>query len=525
MNTNDSTTSGKIQSIKSVFHLPLESKQNAIISFVFVQFYFICNLLSFGYWKESVEVFLFVFLYFGVWIAGLTLLLALFLKFKNRLNHKRYGFTILVVLSLPMFGIWVQSLDIRDSRLEWLMLLLFPFAIALIHRLGQFHITKSSIVIAGLCILSFLGHAQLSDAVEQSSTDFHPNFELGKIVLDRTPNIHVIKFDGLTHSDYSREFMGVRNPASDYLSELDDAIFAGSRGFQENVWTKNAWRTLFGLGMIETNPHGTHPFSGTGPSPLALLLRKNGYEIHTGFSNQYFGTFKGPYVDFYYIADGFTLLCGNKLLGLCSRFSTAIFDRYFAKQVDPIINPILGGRKEWSDTHAINWALTIVKLIRRMEIESETPVFSAFHIYLPGHTERGYDYGNEKKVNKFVQRYVSRTKDIKELLTNINQLRLQFPDSIFIVAGDHGPKLSTGTTREENERFWFLDRHAVVSALLNIHNLCPSSKEWLDQQKYFTPSRMLAASLACDGESKRLLENFKDNPEFIKYGIFSPIPE
>ena len=67
--------------------------------------------------------------------------------------------------------------------------------------------------------------------------------------LQRKPNIHVIMFDALTNSAFSREFLGVTNLPDEYLSGLSDAISADSLGFQENVPTRGAWNTLFGLGI------------------------------------------------------------------------------------------------------------------------------------------------------------------------------------------------------------------------------------------------------------------------------------
>ena len=91
------------------------------------------------------------------------------------------------------------------------------------------------------------------------------------------------------------------NPADDYLSELSDSIYAGNLGFVENIPTRYAWQTLFDLGMqhekIETS------FSGLSPSPLTSLLRENGYKIQTGFSSNYLGRSKGPYIDYYYTRD------------------------------------------------------------------------------------------------------------------------------------------------------------------------------------------------------------------------------
>ena len=104
----------------------------------------------------------------------------------------------------------------------------------------------------------------------------------------------------------------------------------------------------------------------------------------------------------------------------------------------------------------------------------------------------------------------------QQFLENLNDLRLEFPNSIFIIGGDHGPLLSL--TEKENKRFIVLDRHNVALALLNESNLCAYSSNWLKRQEYLTAARMIAASLACNGEGRKLLEGFKDRKEFIQFG-------
>lgn len=149
----------------------------------------------------------------------------------------------------------------------------------------------------------------------------------------------------------------------------------------------------------------------------------------------------------------------------------------------------------------------------------DTPIFSAFHIYRPGHTPHNYLHDNKSMYEEYRSHFISATNEVREILTNLNQLRLEFPDAIFIVSGDHGPFLYWNPVDAANPpRIRVLDHHHVALALLNEHNLCRQSREWLEQQQYLTASRLLVASLACEGESLKLLENFSDNKNFIKYG-------
>ena len=120
-------------------------------------------------------------------------------------------------------------------------------------------------------------------------------------------------------------------------------------------------------------------------------------------------------------------------------------------------------------------------------------------------------------VAEFKRYFVNEVQRAREVIENIDRLRRRYPESIFIVSGDHGLYLSR-TAPEEDRRFIVLDRHGVALALLNASNLCSWSRDWLARQRYLTPSRMLAASLACNGESRRLTVHFTDNEEFIRFG-------
>ena len=325
------------------------------------------------------------------------------------------------------------------------------------------------------------------------------------ITLDRKTSIHVIMFDSLTHSNYSESFLGVENPAADYLSLLDDTIYAGNRGFVEYVPTRRSWSALFELDQGSRNHNA---FSGRAQSLLTDLLRNNGYYIQTGFSGSYFGASQGEYVDNYVfeVADlEQSLVCAEyeAFFGFCSELSRSIYNNWFWKLLK---RP---QRRQWPEV--------VINMVEQAEQNISAPVFSAFHIYSPvGHTNGDYLTGNPYMFAKYREFFISQTRRARQLMERFNQIRKRHPNSVFIISGDHGPWLSR--TETEDRRFIILDRHAVALALLNASNLCSSSRDWLERQEYLTPSRMLAAALACNGKSRALTDHFKDNEEFMRYG-------
>ena len=477
---------------------------HAIGLFVLMQIYFASNALSFGFWKSADGVFGYMLVFYGIWLAGLILLLSLFLSTSRRINSSWLALAALLVLSVPFaWELWVRSIEVeRDAIRAAIRVLLLPI-MYLYFRIGLKRVRWTAYAGLLLCALSFAGHAGLS-----VSTGSPQDFD--SIELDRKTNVHVIMLDSLTHSQFSKEFMGVESSAADYLATLNDGIDAGALGFVENVWTKVSWRTLFNLGR-KGQGNGNGSFSGRDPSHLTVLLRENGYTITTGYSGDYFGWYKGEHVDHYHrvaLRDlKYDLYCTTMTgkLGFCSDFSRWILFAIVTKKMEDR-HP----SREWPDT--------VVDLIDRAERNATGPQFSGFHMRRPiGHTSEDFRTDNVELFAKYTQHFVDQGQHAREVIEKIDRLRKRYPESIFIVSGDHGPNLSR-TALDEERRFYVLDRHSVALVLLNASNLCPWSRDWLGRQRYLTPSRMLAASLACNGESRRLTEHFTDNEEFIRYG-------
>ena len=470
--------------------------------FVVLQLYFACNILSFGFWKSSRSEFEYMVLFFGAWLVGFTLLLILILRINKRLGMARYDPAACLVLSLPFcFGIWLKSLGV-DPLLFWNAIWIVPLLFIYFH-FGVNHLAQASILMLALCALSFMGH---SGIFAEAGPQQKPGLTDPRVItLDRKTSIHVIMFDSLTHSNYSESFLGVENPAADYLSLLDDTMYAGNRGFVEYVPTRRSWSALFEL---EQGSRNHNAFSGRAQSLLTDLLRSNGYYIQTGFSGSYFGASQGEYVDKYVfeVADlEQSLVCAQyeAFFGFCSELSLSIYNNWFWKLLK---RP---QRRKWPEV--------VINMIEQAEQNISAPVFSAFHIYSPvGHTNGDYLTGNPYMFAKYKEFFISQTRHARQLMERFNQLRERHPNSVFIISGDHGPWLSR--TETEDRRFIVLDRHAVALALLNASNLCSWSRDWLERQEYLTPSRMLAAALACNGQSRVFTDHFKDNEEFMRYG-------
>ena len=480
-----------------------KSIRNTILLFVSLQIYFASNTLSFGFWKSTEYVFEYMLLFYGVWLVAIVLLLTLILLICRRFENKWIALIALVFLSVPFaYDLWVWSFEIESRTARYVVRIIILPLVYLYFRLG---LSQLRIAVGGvflLCTVSFFGHAGPIFAIDRTH-----DFE--SIELSRKPNIHIVMLDAFTHSSFTSEFMGLSNPAAEFLKDRHDAIFAGTLGFSERDFTTGAWGTLFNLANGDWT---SHVMSGMKPSRLAMLLRENGYTITTGYSDGYFGWQQGEWVDYYHRGGSFHSLRSDLAcisdkgkLGLCEKLSQSIFSKLF---IDDTVD-----RNKWNR----DWPDKVIEYIDNDERSKSGPLFSAYHIYVPGHTPTDFVTGNEEMFQEFRTQYAKGLDEAKVIVKKIDQLRQRYPHSIFIIAGDHGPILSRTAPKSES-RFLLLDGHAIALSMLNISNLCPWSKKWLDEQQYLTPSRMLVAALVCDNRSRQLTEHFVDNEEFIRFG-------
>ena len=473
-------------------------KSELTIAFLALQGYFVSIVFSFTIWEIGLVGFLHAALYFGAWVIALTGMLVVFLRFVNSEIRPRRAMLVAVALSVPMFGIWLQVFNLTPRWIEYVAIAIFPVFCYSYYRVSVLHIRKMSALVCCLFIVSIFSHSNPS--FFDNSEEFKPYSQLK---MERRPNIHVIMFDSLTTSAYTREFLEIENPASQFLATLDNTIFAGNRGFVEAVTTRKSWSTLFHLGTSSAQSVGV--FSGAIASPLTTLLNSNDYMIQTGFSTKYLGYAKGEHVDEYYYDNrdwrSFkTAACEQKLLGYCSKFSGMLFQ---------FINSLFPPAKELLDD-SITWEDFVLKKIKESEQRINSPVFSAFHIYAPGHWFAGTSM-NEKNFEKFREFYLSGSMRVFETLQKIEDIRKDYPRSIFIISGDHGPFISSGYDKVENKRFLTLDSRHVSLALINEDNLCTYERNWLQNNDVFTPTLMLIASLSCDGEESDLLFRHKSH--------------
>ena len=237
-------------------HAPV-NRWKAWGAFLLLQLYFVSNLLSFEFWRSSVVVLGYSTVFYGVWLVGLTLLLGLFLRISARFCLTRFDSLVCGTFSLPFcFGLWLPTIEVDSGIGWWMIAILFFPAMFCYYRISAFFIGRMAVLMIGLCGLSFMGHSEIWE-FQSGGNDY----ETDMVSLNKTSNIHVIMSDALVHSAFSETFMGVRNPAADYLATLGDTIYAGHMGFVEQASTLPSWATLFEIGRNNWTDDGAFSWS------------------------------------------------------------------------------------------------------------------------------------------------------------------------------------------------------------------------------------------------------------------------
>ncbi len=183
--------------------------------------------------------------------------------------------------------------------------------------------------------------------------------------------------------------------------------------------------------------------SGQNPSPLASILRNNGYETSFIFANTYFGEQKGHYIDNYiqFSQRSTCALMDSRIRsvsfwGYCRFFSAASDGAEFMTE-------------------------------RIIDVSGNNGTQFAFaYFYLPTHTPQSFRYDDSAAVERYRSSYSNRSKEAAEYLERIvRHLEENDPNAILFVFGDHGPFLSNGLEFEDDPVFYIQDRYGVLGGV------------------------------------------------------------
>ena len=268
-----------------------------------------------------------------------------------------------------------------------------------------------------------------------------------------TPNLYFISFDGIAPLALLEQRLGIQDTR---LHDLFATEFRRFPNFFANaVSTINSINMLLALDedvffSIKSGLEaGTASlFAGWQPSPLLGILRENGYETSSLYSDAYLGYPKGPHVDHLLINGAQEAVCPL----LAAEVRIWAFYGY-CRIIRPHSRPVTIDAGDFLVEQATG-------------LDRSRPQFLIAHLNVPGHTESYFRYDDRDHVDEFRDHYIQGTNEAAGYLRDIvDHLKRNDPDAILFVYGDHGPYLSQGMRFEERPGFFVQDRFAILGGV------------------------------------------------------------
>ena len=359
-------------------------------------------------------------------------------------------------------------------------------------RWGSFALLVVTLTVVSLFI--FLGHkfgtggddlhgdVEAVSGLSTSGWEDHPNVR--SIVFRDTPQVYFVGFDAITPEAIMQRYMGIET--TDFHQVLEADMRRIRNLFTNSVSTRNSLNTLLALDLdlyLNTGAEGDdrpNYFAGHDLSPLVWILRQNGYETTSIFENAYMGNRGGPGIDNYII---------NQYVALCSLLDQdirpwAFWGYCWNQEVTDFRPSQLLSRDEFFLTELTS-------------VERTGPQFVIAHIWMPGHTPSKFDYSNQAEKKDFVTRYRERFDAAAIILEQIiDHIRVNDPDAILFVYGDHGAWLSSRMKIEENPEFFLQDRFGILGGVYP-PDRCAAEFDEAESKGYVTSLDIVHAILEC----------------------------
>ena len=320
----------------------------------------------------------------------------------------------------------------------------------------------------------------------------HPNVR--SVAFKETPNLYFVGFDSITPEAIMVEYMGIETTDFHRLMEREMRRFRNL--FANAVPTRQSLNTMMALDQdiyLENREAGGLPsyFAGHDLSPLVWLLRRNGYETTSIYQNIHFGFTQGPGIDNYLV---------NSKSALCSLLDEG--ER--AKRTLAFWGYCRGWTPERQSAADF--------LVRHLSgVDGDRPQFVIGHLYLPGHSPTPFDYEDREERERFLADYEENfNRAAAPLGQIIEHLRINDPDAILFVFGDHGAMLSRGLDAEDDPVFFLQDWFGILGGVYP-RGRCAAEFDEVEEKGYATSLDVVHAIVECLSDRQNpLLEPRRD---------------
>ena len=331
-----------------------------------------------------------------------------------------------------------------------------------------------------------------------------------EISFQQTPNLYFISFDAMVPRALLNKHLQL--DTTDFHDLFEERFRRFPNLFVDAVATKHSLYTILSLdpsahvsqrAALKARGNDLDPllFSGQNPSPLFGILRNNGYEITTIYTDTYFGNKKGPYVDNY----------------------IKMYERTVCGLLDPKIRALaFWGYCLLLDDNDRSWPESVrltAEQILKIDVR-DRPQFAMAHLYLPEHVKGWYRHSDAAEFSAYQARYLERSNMAAGILDAIvRHLEENDPGAILLVYGDHGTMASQGVKFADNPTFVVQTHYGVLGGVYP-REACGA---WFDEaeaaQNHLTVLDAVHALLRCLSGGESVLAADRNMPV-----SFGPVP-
>jgi hypothetical protein len=489
--------------------------KNRLVVFFFLNLFILSDIIFYHSLVNAFVLITFVAYLFFILIFETTILYFVIKKTKLFSIILLTIFTSINFISFKLVNYGFINSQGSFSKLIILFLFIFVFFIIskrVFERKNIIFILISILLISissGISI--FLKEHNYLQNVNPSNFPLIPKFE-------KKPDIFLLGIDGLIPLSMLEKFYYDYSSLKIKTENFHDI----KNSFAPKTPTEFSFKNIMNISQNYPNIK-KQAFIGQQNSLLFEIFKKNGYNIHTGFSINFFGSSKGKHIDKYIVYDNSgsyrsSIACLDK-----SRF--LFLPKYLSLCRSNSINRIISNfiyvffpsqksKSEFSSETSF--------LLPHLN-KTKNPKLLLYHsLKYTGHTASDYDHSNQNQRQNFSKHYIDK---YKKAFLFINEtfkyIKNNNPNAIVLFFGDHGSFLYIKDNDKflnqdqfllPQERDFLLDRHAIRQLYLKTNNSCISENKY--SQIYSTTSREIANIIFCLSSNKedvqRLFYAFND---------------
>ena len=489
--------------------------KNRLVVFFFLNLFILSDIIFYHSLVNAFVLITFVAYLFFILIFETTILYFVIKKTKLFSIILLTIFTSINFISFKLVNYGFINSQGSFSKLIILFLFIFVFFIIskrVFERKNIIFILISILLISissGISI--FLKEHNYLQNVNPSNFPLIPKFE-------KKPDIFLLGIDGLIPLSMLEKFYYDYSSLKIKTENFHDI----KNSFAPKTPTEFSFKNIMNISQNYPNLK-KQAFIGQQNSLLFEIFKKNGYNIHTGFSINFFGSSKGKHIDKYIVYDNSgsyrsSIACLDK-----SRF--LFLPKYLSLCRSNSINRIISNfiyvffpsqksKSEFSSETSF--------LLPHLN-KTKNPKLLLYHsLKYTGHTASDYDHSNQNQRQNFSKHYIDK---YKKAFLFINEtfkyIKNNNPNAIVLFFGDHGSFLYIKDNDKflnqdqfllPQERDFLLDRHAIRQLYLKTNNSCISENKY--SQIYSTTSREIANIIFCLSSNKedvqRLFYAFND---------------